>query len=237
MDKITLVADKRTVSGRKVKSLRYEGIIPANVFGKKIKSMALQVSLKDFEDVFNKAGETGIVDLSIKNGKKPENTSVLISNVQKNPVSDTTIHVDFRQVDLKEKIEAAVPIEYSGESPAEKTGIGTVVHYVNEVTVEALPADLPEKFEVDVSSLTEVDQAVLVKDLKYDKAKVTIKDDLEKIITKVEPPQKEEVVVPPAEEAPAEGAQGEAPTGEEASATEGQTEAQAGSEEEKAPKA
>jgi large subunit ribosomal protein L25 len=237
MDKVTLVAEKRTLTGRKVKNLRAEGLIPANVFGKKIKSFSLQVAAKDFEQVFEKAGETGIVELSIKNGKKGESSSVLISNVQKNPVSDGIIHIDFRQVDLKEKIEAPVPIEFIGESPAEKTGIGTVVHYVNEVTVEALPADLPEKFEVDVATLTEVDQAVLVKDLKYDKSKVTIKDDVEKIITKVEPPQKEEVVAPPAEEVAAEGTEGEAPVEGETPVPEGQPQPQAGAEDEKAPHA
>jgi len=229
MDKVSLVADKRTISGRKVKALRRQGIIPANVFGKKIKSLALQISAKDFEQVFEEAGETGIVELSVKNGKTTQ-YSVLVSNVQKDPVTDIPIHIDFRQVDLKEKIEASVPIEFTGESPAEKTGIGTVVRYVNEVGVEALPADLPEKFEVDTSVLTEVDQAVLVKDLKYDKTKVAIKDDSEKIVAKVEPPQKIEEVAPAPEEAvegvggeavPIEGAEGapkeegEQPTGQE----------------------
>ena len=218
MDKVSLIADKRTISGRKVKALRRQGIIPANVFGKKIKSFALQISAKDFEQVFEEAGETGIVELSVKNGKTTQ-YSVLVSNVQKDPVTDMPLHIDFRQVDLKEKIEASVPIEFTGESPAEKTGIGTVVRYVNEVGVEALPADLPEKFEVDTSALTEVDQAVLVKDLKYDKTKVVIKDDSEKIVAKVEPPQKVEEVTPAPEVAvegeavPVEGAEG-APAGE-----------------------
>jgi len=200
-----LVAEIRTISGRKVKTLRKQGLIPANVFGKKIKSFAIQVSAKDFEQVFEDAGETGIVELSVKNGKSTQ-YSVLVSNVQKDPVTDNRIHIDFRQIDLKEKIEASVPIEFIGESPAEKTGIGTVVRYANEVSVEALPADLPEKFEVDTSILTEVDQAVLVKDLQYDKTKVTIKDDTEKMVAKVEPPQKIEEVAPAPEEA-VEGAE------------------------------
>jgi large subunit ribosomal protein L25 len=233
MEKISLVAEKRTISGRKVKALRQKGIIPANVFGKKIKSFALQVSEKDFERVFKDAGETGIVELSVKNGKTTQ-YSVLISNVQKNPVTDSLLHIDFRQVDLKEKIEAAVPIEFTGESPAEKTGVGTVVQYVNEVSVEALPTDLPEKFEVDASTLSEVDQAVLLKDLKYDKAKVSIKDDLEKIVAKVEPPQKIEEVAPAPEEA-VEGEEGaEVPTGAEEAAPEGESQPPAG-EEEKTP--
>lgn len=219
MEKLTLKADKRKITGRKVKTLRKEGILPANVFGKKIKSLALQVKLADFVGVYKKAGETGIVYLN----EKP----VLISNIQKNPVSGLPIHIDFHQVDLKEKVEADVPVEVVGESLMEKQGLGTVVQYVDEVSVEALPADLPEKFEIDARTLVEVDQAVYVKDLKVDRTKVEIKLDGETILVKVEPPQKEKVVEVPAAEvapavegevAPAEGpASAEASAGEEAS--------------------
>ena len=101
--------------------------------------------------------------------------------------------------------------------------MGTVVQYLNEIKVEALPTDLPEKFEVDVSVLAEVDQSIMIKDLKYDKAKVEVKTNPDEIVAKVEPPQKEEVLeVPPAPaegEVPAEGAAEttgeEQPSGEE----------------------
>lgn len=194
MDKLTLKAAVRKITGRKVKTLRKEGILPANVFGKKVKSLAVQIKLADFSDVYKKAGETGIVYLN----EKP----VLISNIQKNPVSGLPIHVDFHQIDLKEKVEADVPVEVVGESSMEKQGLGTVVQYVDEVSVEALPLDLPEKFEIDASTLIEVDQAVYAKDLKVDRTKVEIKLDTETILVKVEPPQKEEVA--PVVETPAE---------------------------------
>jgi len=199
-----LKAEVRKVEGRKVKNLRKQGILPANVSGKKIKSSSVQVDLKEFKKVFSEVGETGLVELKIGSETKP----VLIHNLQVNPVSDEPVHADFLQVDLKEKVEAEVPVEMIGESPAEKQGIGTVVQYVNEVKVEALPADLPEKFEIDTSELAEVDQAVHIKDIKVDRTKVDIKDDPEEIVVKVEPPQKEEVVAPPAPaegEVPAEG--------------------------------
>jgi len=115
------------------------------------------------------------------------------------------LHVDFLQVDLKVKVTAKVPVEVSGESPAEKQALGTVVQYLNEVEVEALPADLLEKFEVDTSELAEVDQAIYVKDLKYDKSKIEVKTDGEEIIVKVEPPQKEEEVIAPIVAVGAEG--------------------------------
>lgn len=224
MDKQELSGQERKISGRKVKNLRKEGVLPANIFGKGIKSESVQVGLKDFEKVFSKVGETGLVSLKIGNTEHP----VLVHNVQVDPVSDIPVHIDFLQVNLKEKVEAEVPVELAGESPAEKQGIGTVVQYLNEVRVEALPTDLPEKFEVNTEDLSEVDQAVYVKDLKFDKAKIEIKDDPEGIVAKVEPPQKEEVAPPPAEE----GAEG---TGE-AAAESGETAETASGEQTESPK-
>lgn len=207
MEKIILKAKLRKLIGRKVKLLRKEGSLPANIYGKKIKSESIQIDLKEFLNVYKKVGDTGLFYIN----ERP----VLVANIQKDPVTDIVLHIDFHQVDLKEKVEAKVPVEISGESPAEKQGIGTVVQYINEVEVEALPTDLPEKFVVDISKLTEVNQAIFVKDIKVDKSKVEIRTDVESILAKVEPPQKEEVVAPPAPEVPAEGevpaVEGEAP--------------------------
>lgn len=216
MNKLTLKAEIRKISGRKVKNLRKDGILPGNISGKKIKSEAVQVVFKDFAKVYKEVGETGLLTLEIGKEEKP----VLIHNLQVNPVSDAPVHVDFLQVDLKEKVEADVPVELTGESPAEKQAMGTVVQYLNEIKVEALPMDLPEKFEVDTSELVEVDQSIMVKDLKVDRSKVDIKTGPEELVVKVEPPQKEEVVVTPIVavgvegEVPAEGAapvEGEVP--------------------------
>lgn len=186
-----LKAEIRKVVGRKVKNLRSSGILPANVYGKKIASLAVQVDLKDFQKIYSEVGETGLIDLELEKETLP----VLVHNVQLNPVTDTPIHVDFLKVNLKEKVEAEVPVEIEGESPAEKQGLGTIVQYINEILVEALPKDLPEKFIVDVSNLIDVDQAIFVKDIKIDTDKIQVKGNLEDIVVKVEPPQKVEEVV------------------------------------------
>jgi large subunit ribosomal protein L25 len=211
MDKKTLNAEERKLEGRKVKTLRTQGYLPGNVYGKKVKSQSVQVNKKEFETIYNEVGETGLISLKLKKEELP----VLVSNVQKHPITDEFIHVDFRQVDLKTKVTAEVPIEVIGESPAEKQAIGTVVQYLNEVEVEALPTDLPEKFEVDTSNLAEVDQAIYVKDLKVDVTKIEIRTGADEIVVKVEPPQKEEVIEVPVAaegEVPAEGSP--APEGE-----------------------
>lgn len=214
---IALKAEKREIVGRRVSVLRSKGFLPANVFGNKIKSLSATVDTKDFLKVFKDSGETGLVELSIGSEKRP----VLIHNVQFHPVTDLPLHVDFLQVDLKEKVTAQVSFELVGESPAVKQNLGTIVQYLNEVEVEALPADLPEKFIIDISELTEVEQSVQIKDLKYDAKKVKIDGDPEEIVVKVEPPKvvEEEVVTAPVtegEEGAASEVDGETPvtTGE-----------------------
>ncbi len=223
MDKKILKAEVRKITGRKVSTLRKLGLVPANVYGKKIDSVSLQIPEKEFKEVYKEVGETGLVILVVADPEASSGTNekpVLVHSIQVNAKTDEILHVDFLQVDLKVKVTANVPVEVTGEPAAEKQGIGTVVQYLNEVEVEALPADLPEKFVVDTTELAEVDQAIYVKDLKYDKSKIEVKSDAEAIVVKVEPPQKEEVVevtpivpvgaegeVVPEGEVPAEGEQ------------------------------
>ncbi len=187
-----LTVENRDVFGRKLKSLRASGVLPANIFGKDIKSKAIKVDRAEFNKVFSQAGETGIIELQV--GK--EISPVLVANIQTHPVTGEALHVDFRQVNMKEKIEAQVPIKLVGESQAEKDGLGIVVQQTDEVLVEALPMDLPESFEVDIAKLVELGSAIVVADLPSSD-KVKILDEPEKIIVKVEEPQAEEEVVAP----------------------------------------
>lgn len=201
MDTI-LNAQARKITGRKVKTLRKEGLVPGNIYGKNITSEAVQVKEKEFKDVYKEVGETGIINLKVGKATKP----VLIHNVQIHAVTGEPLHVDFMQVNLKEKVTTAVPVEVVGESPVQKSGLGTVVLLLDELEVESLPTDIPEKFVVDATKLTEVDQTIKVSDLDFDKKKVEVKAELDEIVVKVEPPQKEEVVVAPTP-APTEGAE------------------------------
>lgn len=214
MANIQIKAETRTQLGRKVKALRRQGLVPGNVYGKNIKSQAITVNEKEFYSIFKEAGETKIVEILLGDKKLP----TLIHNTQTDPVEDKLLHVDFLQVDLKEKVTASVPLEFIGESPAEKQGLGTVVKYEDEVEIEALPGDIPENFVIDISKFENVDDTIKVSDLKVDKTKITITDDPEKIIVKVEELRAEEVV--PVVEVAAEGEVTETPA---EVATEGET--------------
>jgi large subunit ribosomal protein L25 len=201
MTTFELVANTRTLFGRKTKQLRKKGIVPANIFGKKIKSLAIELESSVLLDTMRKAGETGLIHLKIKgdNAVHP----VLVSGYAQDPVTDAMLHVDFHEVDLKQKTTATVPLKAVGESEAVKSGL-VLVMFKNELEVEALPTELPDSIEVDISGLTEVGSTILAKDLKFDRSKVTVEIGDEEPIATIQEPAKEEVV----EEAPA--AEGEA---------------------------
>jgi large subunit ribosomal protein L25 len=182
MEKLKLTAQPRSVLGKKVKALRKQGLIPANIFGKDLKSKNIQVDAKELNKVFRQAGETGLLELKVKEEIYP----TLISNAQRDPLLGSIIHVDFHKVNLKEKISARVPLKLVGESPAEKSGTGLVLQTLNELEVEALPTDLPHELEVAVDKLTEVGQAILVKEIKVDQAKVEVKNDPEEVVVTVQ---------------------------------------------------
>jgi large subunit ribosomal protein L25 len=200
----TLKAEKREIFGRKIKQLRRAGVLPSNVYGRDIKSFAVQVNLKDFEKLYEEVGETGLIALSVDGTDHP----VLVHEIHRHPLNGSPLHVDFHEVDLKEKVRATVQIEFEGEAAAEKEGVGVVVPQMREIEVEALPTDLPENIIVDISVLAEVDQAIHVKDLKIDRSKVELmEEDPERIVVSVAAPQKEEEPEPEA----VEGAEGETP--------------------------
>lgn len=225
MSKHKLEAEIRKVTGRKVKDLRKAGIIPANIYGKKVKSLAVQLPLKNFEKVFTEVGETGLLELVVAGEEKTR--PVLIHNVQLDPLTSQPLHADFFQVDLKQKVTAMVPLEILGEPLAVKDKKGLLLHTLNEVEVEALPADLPEKIEVDVSVLAEVDQEIKLKDLKVP-SQVNVLSDKNLVVCKIGPlvtaemeaeiKKEEEAAAVAAEAAPSEGAipaEGEAEVKEE----------------------
>ena len=212
MTNYQLKAQKRTLTGRKVKSLRRQGIVPANVFGKKSTSASIQAEVKALTDTLKKAGETSLVNLQIEGEKSPR--SVLIAGYAQNPVTGELLHVDFHEVDLTQKTTATVPLKAVGESTAVKSGM-VLVMQKNELEVEALPTDLPDHIEVDLSVLTEVGSSIHAKDLKFDRTKVTVEIGDDEVIATIQEPAKEEVLEPvaPADESAEASAkaEGEAP--------------------------
>lgn len=183
-----LKAEIRTLMGRKTKQLRRQGLLPATMYGKHFDPMSIQVNDMEMVNVFDEVGESGLVDIMVDGKKYP----VILRNPQYHPLLGSLIHIDCYKVNLKEKITATVPVEFVGESQAVKLG-NTLVEVTLEVEVEALPADLPEKIEVDISGMDTIESVITVADLKVDD-KVEIKTDAEQVIVKIEEPRAEEEV-------------------------------------------
>jgi len=162
MRRLKLTVEKRKILGKKVKRLRKEGTLPANIYGKDIKSLAVQLPQKEFEKVFKEVGETGLVDVQLNGELKPS----LIHNVQMDYLYNLPLHADFFQVNLKEKVKTMVPIKILGEAKAVSDKLGLLLQPLSEVEAEALPGDLPEYIEVNVVSLADVNDQIVVSDIK-----------------------------------------------------------------------
>ena len=215
-----LVAEERKVLGKKVKKLRREGFLPANVYGKHLNSTAVQVKYTDFDRVFKETGETGLIDLKVGSDAKP----VLVKNLQMNYKTHTPLHVDFYQVNLKEKVKAMVPLVLTGEAKAVAEKAGILLQTLNEVEIEALPDKLPENIEVSVEHLAAVDEQITVGDLKAPEG-VAILTEEGQTVAKIA-----ELTVPEPEPEPeaeaAEGEEGAAAEGEEGAAEGGEEKAE-----------
>jgi large subunit ribosomal protein L25 len=167
IDKTLFHVQARSQQGKKTSVLRSQGLVPANIYGQSKESQAIQMNASNFRRLYQDEGDTGLIFLKVDEANKE--IPVLVDDVQVNPVDGRLLHVVFRQVNLAEKIEAEVPIELVGEN---KTPDTNVVQVRDSLIVTALPADLPENFEVDISVLTEVGQTITIADLKYDTSKV-----------------------------------------------------------------
>ena len=184
MDKIELKVTKREILGKKVKRLRRQGITPVHVFGHGIESLALQCDKKELERVLSQAGQTRLVNLRLGKEKKPR--TVVVREFDRDWRRGELVHVDFYQVKMEEKIRLEVPIVLAGEAPALKFKDNMLEHELGTLTVECLPAKIPNSIEVNISSLIELDQAIRVKDVTLDKD-ITVLNNPDLVVAKISP--------------------------------------------------
>jgi large subunit ribosomal protein L25 len=162
MEALSLQATNREVTGKKVKKMRLEGLLPAVVYGHGVPSKNLAIDYRAFEKLFSKAGESSLVDLSVEGG---ESAKVLIQDVTYNPMTEKMVHVDFRQVNMKEVLEAEVILKFIGEAPSVKSMGAILVRNMDTVTVRCLPGNLVHEIEVNLSGLTKFEDRITVADL------------------------------------------------------------------------
>ena len=158
--------------------LRAQGVIPGVLYGPKTKASSLKVLEKEFQKVYEEAGESSLIQL----GEAP----VLIREVQRDPVRGNVIHVDFYQPPLDEEIEVTVPLMFQGEALAVRDLGGTLLKNIQEVEVRALPQNLPHEIVVDTSSLATFEDKILIKDLQRESGVEILRDPADVVAQVVE---------------------------------------------------
>lgn len=187
MNTFELQAQPRTVSGKKVKALRQNGRIPGVIYGREVESRLVDVDAKDLQKLIQQAGTAGLLELTIGG---TESVHVLISDAQADHLG-TIRHVDFHAVKMDEVVRTEVPLRLVGDVPAVYNLGGSLVQVLEELEVEALPANLPQHIDVDVSVLEELESHISVESLKAPD-KVTILTDPHEMVCKVESPRSDE---------------------------------------------
>ena len=218
-----LVANSRAVHGKAVAGLRRQGILPAVVYGHGHASESIQVDARAFDDVRRHHGRNTLVDLRVDGGRP---RPVLVHAIADHPVKRGAIHVDFFLVKMTEEMTVEVPVVTTGLSNALDKLAGTLLHSLDTVRVRALPGDLPQTLEADISALVDFDSVIVAGDLPLP-AKVQLVTEPTEVVLRVQPPRVDEFAAEAAAaaaEAPAgegveagEEAVSEAPTGSEGS--------------------
>ncbi len=176
---IKLNAQKRSKTDR-LELVRKNGLVPAVVYGAGVENTPVSVPAIDFKKVYKEAGETTTISLNLDGKDLP----VLIHEIQLDPIRGFALHIDFLCVDLKKKITASVPVEFTGVSEAVKSGAGVLVKVLHEVEVEALPADMPHSLTADISKLVTLDDNVFASDIVLPK-NVSLVTELDEVVAAV----------------------------------------------------
>jgi len=153
----------RSTEGKANKQLRKKGLIPGNITGHNMEPQAIQVEAVAFEVLRRSGAATGLIQLTMSDAPAQ---SALIRHVQRAPASDQVLHIDFSRIGVDERITAKVPLRYVGESLSVKTMGGVLLHLLEKLDVECPASDIADYFEVDISSLTEIDATLRADDVK-----------------------------------------------------------------------
>lgn len=188
MEVINLKAQLREQTGRKVKGLREEDLIPAVVYGHDFPNQNIAIEYVPFSKAYEKAGESTLVDLKI--GEK-DPIKVLVQDIQRHPLKDNFIHVDFKQVSMTEKLEADIPLNFVGESKAVKEMNGILVKNLDTLSVKCLPGALVYQIDVNLEALENFESVIRVGDIKLPEGMELI-GEVEDAVASVEEPRSEE---------------------------------------------
>jgi large subunit ribosomal protein L25 len=186
---VELSAVKRTVLGKQVKQLRRQGWTPGVMYGHGYESVPLKFEMRELQRLLSETGGSQLVGIKIKGQSQPE--MALVRDVQRDPIRQTILHVDFYRVQMTERLTTEIPLELIGESPIAALNEGILLQGISSIEVECLPGDLVDAIEVDLSDLVELDQALYVRDLAIPSG-IDVLTDTNEMIVRVVPIAEEE---------------------------------------------
>ena len=180
---IKLVLEPRSILGKKVKQLRKSGTIPVHLYGSGVDSRSLQCDQSLLIRALSQAG--GTTPISIAVSGENEEKLTFAREIQWDPLRGNILHVDFLTVQVNQPVSAQVPISLVGDSPGAREAGGAVVQQLREVTVTALPLEIPNEIEVDLSQLTDSNGTIRAGDLILG-GNVTLATDTEEVVARIE---------------------------------------------------
>lgn len=189
MEKIVIKAKPRTVIGKQVRALRRAGELPGIIYGHHIQPIPISMNAHDASLILERTTSSSLITIDLEGKEYP----ALVREKQRHPIKRTLLHVDFQAISLTETIRAQVGIHLVGESPAVKNMNAVLVTGLDEVEVECLPQDLPERIDVDISALAQIGDAIHVRDLVLPQ-NVRVLDDPDELIVLATVAEEEEVV-------------------------------------------
>ncbi|MFS1516814.1 50S ribosomal protein L25/general stress protein Ctc [Bacillus sp. SM2101] len=170
-----------------IRKLREEGKIPAVIYGENYESKAIFIHGADFLKTIKEAGRNGIITLSLNNDQH----SVMLHDIQKDPLKSDIVHADFQVVNMKSEVEVDVNIQLIGDAIGVKDG-GVLQQPLHQVSVRALPANIPTSIDIDVSNL-EVGQTISIGDIQT-VDKFDINHDMSEVVASILPPKQEDEI-------------------------------------------
>jgi large subunit ribosomal protein L25 len=177
MEKVVLKATKRTIVGKQVSQLRRAGQLPGVVYGHNFEPVNISLEAHNAGLVIPHLTSSSIVNIDLEGKLIP----ALVREKQKNYIKNVFTHIDFQAISLTETIRADVSLHFHGIAPAIKEFSAAIVNSMESIEVEALPNDLPERIEVDLSVLVKIGDAIHVRDLVIP-AGVTLLTDIDEMV-------------------------------------------------------
>ncbi|WP_078414560.1 50S ribosomal protein L25/general stress protein Ctc [Priestia abyssalis] len=187
MSTVLAANERKDLKHSTTTKLRNEGNFPAIVYGKTVQAKPIYINSADFTKAMREAGRNGVLTLTVQN----ETFSVMLHDIQTDPLKNEVRHADFQVVDMSKELDADVTVVLTGEAPGVKEG-GVMQQAIHQLSIRALPQDIPSTIEADVSNL-QIGDTITVGDISHN-GKYEVNHEPTETVASILPPKQEEEI-------------------------------------------